>query len=175
MSIVLDINVISKLTLCELKNLLYKNEKEQNLSKKLNKKSVLMINDLIEYKIKKSHIEQTNKIEIDPIKKITNLLIENQTKPTITKFNYNKNENSDVNSDANSGDSENDQYHGHNKFKNSKKIRNGEYTQTSEKLLNRLLGEAHFRYQEKKHAVIKPYSTQDKEITINLGQRKNIF
>lgn len=176
MSIVLDINVISKLTLCELKNLLYKNEKEQNLSKKLNKKSVLMINDLIDCKIKKSHIYQTNKLETDPIKQIANLLIENQPK---SKINNNQNEysdelDSDLDSDSDS-DSDNEQYYGHSKLKNSKKIRNEEYTQTSQKLLNRLLGEANFRYQDKKESIIKPYSTQDKEIIKNLGQRKNIF
>jgi hypothetical protein len=130
-----------------------------------------MINDLIDYKIKKSHLQQ-NKIELDPIKQIANLLIENQSKPTTTKFNDNQNEDSDNDNDQ---DSDSDKYYDHNKFKNSKKIRNEEYTQSSQKLLNRLLGEANFRYQDKKTSLIKPYSTQDKEITTNLGQRKNIF
>ena len=152
---------LSNLTLCELKNLLYKNNKE----KTLDKKTIAIINELIDYKIKKSRI-----VEADPIKKITNLLIKN---------NINNNNINNINN-SNTTDSESDEsiedntYSGHNKIKNSKKVRNDEFTQTSQKLLNRLIGEASFRYQDM-NKIIKPYSTQDKEINESLGKRKNIF
>ena len=158
-----NINNLSELTLCELKNLLYINNK----NKSLDKNTIQIINELIDYKIKKSRVK--NNDDIDPIKKITSLLIENNQK--VESYNI---DNSDSDSDSDN-DNVNDMYNGHNKYKNSKKIRNEEFTQTSQKLLNRLLGEADFRYQDKKATVIKPYSTQDKEINTNLGRRKNIF
>jgi hypothetical protein len=154
-----NINNLSELTLCELKNLLYINNKNNSLDKN----TIQIINELIDYKIKKSRVK--NNDDIDPIKKITSLLIENNQNDDLCDI-----DNSD--SDMSNND---DMYNSHNKYKNSKKIRNEEFTQTSQKLLNRLLGEADFRYQDKKTTVIKPYSTQDKEINTNLGRRKNIF
>ena len=167
---------LSNLTLCELKNLLYKNNKDNKLDNKLDNKTITIINELIDLKIKKSHIynnhDKHNNTEIDPIKKITSLLIEN-----------NISNNSDYDYSAESAESDNSEqkndnpnsYYGHNKFKNSKKVRNEHCTQSSEKLLNRLMGEASFRYQDEKNKVIKPYSIQDKEINTTLGKRKNLF
>ena len=167
-----NINNLSELTLCELKNLLYVNNK----NKSLDKNTIQIINELIDYKIKKSRVKRLD--NCDPIKKITSLLIENnndnESNASKDTDYYDSNINDD--NDDNDDNSDNcDMYNGHNKYKNSKKIRNEEYTQTSQKLLNRLLGEADFRYQDKKDTIIKPYSTQDKEININLGRRKNIF
>jgi len=159
---------LSELTLCELKNLLYINNKKNTLDKN----TVQIINEIIDYKIKKSRVNKKDD-DFDPIKKITNLLIENNIQNNDNLSDDKFNNNSDY--DSTDAEDNNDTYYGHNKFKNSKKIRNEECTQTSQKLLNRLLGEANFRYQEKKETVIKPYSTQDKGMNINLGRRKNIF
>jgi hypothetical protein len=176
MSTVIDLNSLSNLNLCELKNLLYLNNKNNNLDKK----TISLINEIINYKIKKSHIEK-QKSQNDPIQQITKLLIENDSKKYSDDDDLNSDLNLDLNLDSNSSEyddnKEDTDYYGHNKFKNSKKVRNEKCTQTSQKLLNRMLGEANFRYSNiSADKVIKPYSQQGNiDTNNNLGRRKNIF